>query len=135
VPEAPNLPRASEPGIYDRFGHALAAGDFNNDGRDDLAVGVPNEDIGLVLDAGAVHIIFGSASRLVSTGNLFRHQDSLGLNNANPETVAEVGDNFGSALAAGDFNGNNRDDLAIGVPEETIGPVTFGAGMIKLLVF
>jgi hypothetical protein len=120
--------------IGDRFGHALAAGDFNSSAPDDLAIGVPSEDIGLVLDAGAVHVIFGSTNRLISTGNLIRHQDSLGLNNANPETVAEAGDNFGSSLAAGNFNGVGNDELAVGVSGEAIG-LTLGAGMVNILVF
>ena len=38
----------------------LAAGDFNNDGRDDLAIGSPGEDIGNLADAGAVSVIYGT---------------------------------------------------------------------------
>ena len=32
-------------------------GDFNGDGYDDLAVGVPDEDLGSIVDAGAVNVI------------------------------------------------------------------------------
>src|SRR5947199_351050 len=33
------------PGVSEFFGQALAIGDLNGDGRDDLAVGVPYEDV------------------------------------------------------------------------------------------
>ena len=45
----------------DGFGTALAAGDLNKDGRDDLAVGVPNKDVGEALSTGGVTMLFGSA--------------------------------------------------------------------------
>ncbi|HXG20287.1 MAG TPA: FG-GAP repeat protein [Methylomirabilota bacterium] len=38
----------------------IAKGDFNGDGFADLAVGIPDEDIGSGEDAGAVVIIYGS---------------------------------------------------------------------------
>ena len=38
--------------------------DFNNDGFADLAVGVPYEDVGAVIDAGAVNVLYGSAEGL-----------------------------------------------------------------------
>ena len=53
---------AAEP--FDFFGNALAAGDFDNNGFIDLAVGVPGEDIGAIADAGAVNVLYGSASGL-----------------------------------------------------------------------
>ena len=46
-------------------------GDFNGDGFDDLAIGVPHEDIvtpeGTILDAGAVNVIYGSSNGLSAT--------------------------------------------------------------------
>jgi FG-GAP repeat len=39
--------------------------DFNNDGAADLAVGVPGEDVGSISDAGAVNVLYGSASGLL----------------------------------------------------------------------
>jgi hypothetical protein len=44
----------------DQFGTTLAVGDFNHDGADDLAVGVPNEDLNGISDVGAVHVLFGT---------------------------------------------------------------------------
>ncbi len=50
---------------FDRFGSSLTVGDFNNDGKDDLAIGVPGEDIGNITNAGATNILYGSASGLI----------------------------------------------------------------------
>ena len=67
--------------------------DFNGDGFDDLAVGAAFEDLGGVLDAGAVNVLYGSAAGLAG-GQLFP-QDTPGI-----PGVAEADDLFGGALAA-----------------------------------
>src|SRR5262249_17876769 len=90
-----------------------ASADFNGDGYDDLAVGVPSEAVGNVEQAGAVNIIFGGPSGLSAAGNQLLDQETPGvLGNA------QEGDSFGDALAAGDFDGDGYDDLAVGVPNE-----------------
>ncbi|HKO61132.1 MAG TPA: hypothetical protein VJV03_08240, partial [Pyrinomonadaceae bacterium] len=98
---------------FDRFGSSLAAGDFNGDGRSDLAIGVPKEDVGAAVDAGAVNVLYASASAgaLSAVGNQFLVQGSNNLTG-----TAETGDLLASSLAAGDFNGDGIKDLAIGVP-------------------
>jgi hypothetical protein len=119
----------------DHFGESLAAGDFNGDGKDDLAIGVPREDFGKVIssgyenleyhtiygarepadviNAGAVHVIYGTARGLAAADAQYWTQDTPGIAGA-----AEDGDQFGLSLAAGDFNGDGRDDLAIGTCED-----------------
>ena len=109
----------------DRFGEALAIGDFDGDGFSDLAVGTPYEDLGGEEDAGVVHVIYGGAGGLTSAANQLLAQDD-----------AEEGDLFGIALATGDFDGDGHDDLAVGAPNEDIGAfnnagdvlVYFGSG-------
>jgi hypothetical protein len=48
----------------DRFGSALATGDFNRDGFSDLAIGAPKIDLGTISDAGTVSVIYGSGQGL-----------------------------------------------------------------------
>ncbi|MGH2572720.1 MAG: hypothetical protein ACRDGU_04435 [Actinomycetota bacterium] len=97
----------------DQFGRSLALGDFNGDGFADLAVGVPFEAIRSGDQAGAVNVLYGSASGLTAAGNQLWHQDSRGMGG-----TAEAGDFFGFALAAADFNDDTFVDLAVGVPGE-----------------
>jgi hypothetical protein len=122
---------AGTPEWGDQFGLRLAFGDFDGDEVDELVVGVPYEDIGNDNDAGAVHVIFLSSDRW--DDNQSWDQDDI------PGVDAEAGDHFGWAVAAGDFNGDGRDDLAIGVPDEDFGnpylPTTFlpQTGLVHVL--
>jgi hypothetical protein len=95
----------------DRFGEALAAGDFNGDGFADLAIGVRGEDS----SAGGVAVLLGGASGLTVTGNAFWTQDSAGVPDAEEDE-----DFFGDELAAGDFDHDGFADLAIGIPWEDV---------------
>ncbi len=98
------------------FGSALAAGDFDGDRRDDLAIGVPFETTtGVLSSNGAVQVLYGSASGLTAERDQFWTQSSIGI-----PGVAQANDFFGSALAAGDFNGDGKADLAIGVIGENV---------------
>ena len=115
----------------DQFGRALASGDFNADLHDDLAIGVPFEDLvdNTRADAGAVHVLFGSfaSGELVTTAaSLFISQNNL------PGTSNETGDRFGWALATGRFNNDFRSDLAIGSPGEDVN-ATVDAGIVQVL--
>ena len=66
----------------DRFGWALAAGDFDRDGRD-WWWGSPYENWGATTDAGVVHVIYGSSGGLIQSGgvvdNEIWHQNSSGF--------------------------------------------------------
>jgi hypothetical protein len=123
----------NSPGILDTaeewelFGTTLASGDFNGDGFADLAIGVPYEDVGIATDAGAVNVLYGTASGLSATGNQFWTQDSPNI----PDT-AESGDRFGHSLSAANFGKSARADLAIGVPSEDAGSIS-GAGAVSVL--
>ena len=83
------------PETGDRFGAALATGDFNGDGYCDLAIGIPGEDISGVIDGGAVQVLYGSANGLSATNNQLWTQDSDGV-----KFVAQSGDHFGNSLGA-----------------------------------
>ncbi len=98
---------ADPPEASDQFGYSLATGDFDCNGYDDLAIGTPFEDhSGLEWDSGLVQVLFGlDANGLSDTKNalIFVNQGS-----GNQEA--------GYALAAGDFDIDGCDDLAIGLP-------------------
>jgi hypothetical protein len=83
---------ASEAG--DKFGEAVGSGDFNDDGRADLVVGVPSEDLGSEdVNAGAATVINGGASGLTASADKTWHQDVNAVAGA-----AERGDAFGSSV-------------------------------------
>ena len=103
------------------------SGDFNADGFDDLAVGVPGEEVNSIRLAGAVNVIYGSASRLIATGNQLWHENSTGI-----ADEVEEGDGFGQALTTADFNGDGFDDLAVGVPGENLGAVV-NSGAVNVI--
>ena len=71
----------------DLFGYSLAVGDFNLNGRDDLVVGAPFENLGAAIDAGGVNVMYGP---LGAGGQQFWWQDSAGILG-----IAESGDAFG----------------------------------------
>lgn len=114
------------------FGHTLATGDFDADGRADLVIGIPGMDLGTASEVGGVAVLSGGALTLHTAGfpNIVAqiwHQGSPGVL-GDPE----AGDRFGHALAVGDFDGNGADDLAIGVPFEDVGGKA-NAGAVHVL--
>jgi hypothetical protein len=112
--------------INDFFGWSMAAGDFDNDGDDDLAVSAPGEDS----SAGAVYLYRGSVVGLqpwkrITQSDLNVDDAALG---SSVNLAHEAGDKFGVSLAAGDFNNDGYDDLAIGLPGEKLGYASCSAG-------
>ncbi|MEV0180498.1 FG-GAP and VCBS repeat-containing protein [Streptomyces sp. NPDC050625] len=100
------VPGTAEAG--DMFGGELAYADFNGDGYDDLAVSSPSEKVGTDTNGGALAILWGSANGL--TGKAIDVPD--------PATGSH--DYWGKNLAAGDFDGDGKADLAVGSSASTI---------------
>jgi hypothetical protein len=94
------VPGAAEAG--DHFGNDTAYADFNGDGYDDLAVGSAGEDVGNDVDGGTVTILWGSRSGLTGKS----------VSVADPTPSGH--DFWGRSLAAGDFDGDGKADLAVG---------------------
>ena len=113
----------------DAFGSALALGDVDADGRGDLVVGVPREDVGGARDEGphlqgAVAVLRGAAGGLTSAGDQFLHQNSSGV-----PGDARDDDSFGASVALGDVNGDGRADLAVGAPGDSTGASSTGKSL------
>lgn len=120
-PAPPGLAQSSQPAAVQQAVGGRA--DFNQDGFADLAVGAPDEDIGSISDAGAVTVLYGTASGLSGNGSQLFTQVGGAI---------ETQDFFGSALAAGDFNHDGFADLAASAPFETVGNLP-GAGAVSVL--
>ncbi|MDQ3493286.1 MAG: integrin alpha, partial [Chloroflexota bacterium] len=109
--DSPGILDTADP--FDRFSHALVAGDFDGDGYTDVAASAPREDLyqgDVFQDQGGVNVIYGSPNGLAATGNQFWAQDTPGIMD-----TASVGDLFGLALGSGDLDGDGSTDLAVGV--------------------
>ena len=93
----------------DDFGAVLAAGDFNNDGIDDLAVGLPGAGHHRLIDGmGLVYLYRGTNGGLV-------FDQVLAM------STPQAGAGFGAALALGDFDGDGADEVAVGAPFASVG--------------
>jgi hypothetical protein len=123
--DSPGVPDQVEDG--DSLGYAVTTGDFDGDGFADLAVSAGDEDVNGADEAGAVNILYGSATGLSGTGAQLWSQDSPGVGDQ-----AEEEDGFGYSLAAGDLNGDGLADLAIGSFGESLGQATY-AGSVNVL--
>ncbi|MEO7795331.1 MAG: FG-GAP repeat protein, partial [Thermoanaerobaculia bacterium] len=111
------------PEAEEDFGHAFATGDFNGDGVEDLATGIPNDDgvANIEQNIGAVYVQLGvSGVGIAPPGNAFLLDQEVG-----PDLSLDD-EHFGWALASGDFNDDGFADLAVGVPGNRVGGVATG---------
>lgn len=93
------------------FGADIAALDIDNDGFDDLVVGAPSSDAPATVGAGSA-FVFSGAANAKSQANLTANHVVHGVHE---------GGSFGGSLTVLDFNGDGRDDLAIGAPGVDLG--------------
>ena len=118
------------------LGFAAAAGDFNDDGFEDIVLGAPNDSLsGTRPDAGKIHIIYGSSTPPALI--------DLSTTPADVEVHGAAQDDvIGRTLATGDVNGDNIDDLLIGAPFTDPGAVSnagtvyiiYGSGSLPALI-
>jgi hypothetical protein len=85
------------------------------------------EDVGTVVDAGAVQVLYGSAAGLTTAGSQLWTQNSPGI----PDQ-AEIDDNLGFSVALSDNDGDGDADLAAGAIGEAVGNAG-AAGAVAVL--
>jgi hypothetical protein len=100
------------------YGSAIAVGDVNADGRDELVVGAPGAFDADLEASGGIVIYEGLATGIEPDGG-FAFGQSFGSSTL--FDTPEAGDRFGASLAIGNVGRGSPVDLIIGVPGETVG--------------
>jgi hypothetical protein len=104
VDDGPNI-TITNPGVSDdRFGWAVACGDVNGDGADDVIVGAPENGTN---DTGVLYVYGGAALTNTSAPNVTIR---------NPRDTGHSDGMFGYSLSCGDVDGNSYDDILVGAP-------------------
>ena len=104
--------------VGDQFGASVASGDIDNDGFDDVIIGVPGDYrcwpsvCGAV---GAINIMYGTANGRTAANEHYFTQNSSGV-----DGVSGVGDEFGAFVTTSDINDDGFSDVIIGTPGERI---------------
>ncbi len=92
---------STSPYLQTRFGYTLTTCDWNWDGLRDLVVGAPRAPGANLAQSGQVEIFDGSTGVWMAT-----------LESPTPQALAK----FGYGLVAADFDGDGREELAVGEP-------------------
>ncbi len=110
----------------DTVGSDVVAGDFDGDGRWELAIA--SRDVESTRSAGAVYVVSGTDPRGPAGPSVqVWTQDSPDVPGR-----SEGGDNFGGDLAVGNYAGGVRHALAAAAPQEAIGSLDM-AGVVVVL--
>src|SRR5215213_1028179 len=117
---------------------ALATGDFDNDGIDDLVIGAPEANVTLTPqgapavsrpDAGIVYVLSGRTTPFPAT------VDTAAQGQVTLTILGKAeGDHTGFAVASGDVNGDGIDDLLIGAPGTDFSAARVDNGSVIILL-
>ncbi len=109
------------------FGYALASGDINGDGKDDLIVGAPGYSTkrGTPILSGAAYIFLGHEIKETDISSLKADVTVLGRKRDG---------RTGFSVSFGDINGDNIDDVIVGSPDSnTMNKARRDAGEVAVI--
>ena len=95
--------------VGDEFGAFVTSGDINDDGFADVIIGAPGERISSYNDAGAVHVLYGTANGTTTTDDLYLYASQSAFTG-----TSQTNARFGTSVAT------IGKDLIIGAPGTTI---------------
>jgi hypothetical protein len=104
----------------DTFGAALAHGDVNGDGVEDVLVGAPDNDTVSGNNSGAVYVFYGP----VNESDIAAESADVRLRGV------DESDHAGESVAAGDVDGDGTDDVVVGAPLNDWGGASAGAAYV-----
>ena len=104
--------------------HSCAIGDLNDDGVADIALGMPLDSVHGQKTAGSVTLIYQPFRYNGTTIDIGKVDEEIGIRISGDQANAQ----FGYSVAAADFTGDGRVDLAVSAPNRLIkGPDNEGA--------
>ncbi len=123
-------------GYWRRFGAGLVVGDFDDDGKDDVAFASPGAAVSGNSYAGLVYVLYGKDLSNASGSWAYSMSSMYIQGVGGVRGTTEAYDYFGEFLTTGDFDCDGYEDLAIGTPREDItlgGQTTYDAGVVQVL--